>query len=270
MKSTVLKALLLPIAFLALGGFSHASAAPACLASYTMTAVTAGTFSCTIGDLTFSNFAAAYTPTGGVVAPDPTLDVSVNFAVMTSGPDPFGTVASGADPIYTVITDYTGDNSVAESQTLEGVVQYMVTDTGPAATSIIEVDGAITGLAANTASGSLNKNICSVQFGSDPGPDGVCPGVEATVTDDLGLSTPAGQVADGTPDFTGVPAPTSMGVYDGWSLAGGSSSALADADVTAVENDFIETGVTPEPGTFVLFGGALLGLSILRRRRKVA
>jgi hypothetical protein len=265
MKSTVLKALLLPIAFLALGGFSHASAAT-CAASYTMTAVTAAGFSCTIGDLTFSNFAADYTASGGATAPDPTSDVTVNFAEMFTGSDPFGTAASGISPIYTVIADYSGDNSVAESQTLGAIVQYLVTDTGPAATSVIEVDGAITGSALSTASGSLNKSLCT---GASFAPDGSCPNAIITATSDLALTT-SGTQSDGTPDFSGPFSLSTLGVDDDLSLAGGTTSPSASADVSAVENDFIETGVTPEPGTFVLLGGALLGLGLIRRRRKLA
>ena len=55
MKFTILKALLLPIALLALGSINHASAAT-CNSSYTMAAVTTPGFSCTFNFLTFSNF----------------------------------------------------------------------------------------------------------------------------------------------------------------------------------------------------------------------
>lgn len=267
MKSTVLKALLLPLSLLALGGINYASAATACAASYTMAAVTAGGFSCTIGDLTFSNFAAAYTPGGGAIAPDPALDVTVNFAEMSSGSDPDGTPATAGSPIISVITDYTGDNSVDEFETLGGVVQYVVTDTGPPATSIVAVDGAITGAALGAgATGGLTKNLCpSNPFEGGATPNGDCP-VSTIPAASVSLST-AGTQADGTYTTFSL---SNMGVYDGWTLNGGTTSALATAYVTSVENDFIETGVTPEPGTFVLLGGALLGLGVIRRRRKLA
>jgi hypothetical protein len=269
MKLTALKALLLPIAFLALGGINQASASP-CLASYTMTAVTTSGFSCTIGDLTFSNFAALYGASGGATTPDPTVDVTVNFEEMGVGTDPFGTAASGTNPIYSVITDYVGGNSVGEFQSETGVVQYLVTD-GTVGTSLIEVDGAITGVAANTASGSLNKDICSNnQFEGGATPSGICPVSDMIAASGLALTSPAGTEADGTPDFGGPFSLSSLGVYDGWSLAGGSTNVAALSDVTSVENDFIEIGATPEPGTFALLGGALVAFGVIRRRRKVA
>src|SRR6202021_2514057 len=96
MKLTILKALMLPIALLTLGGINQASAAT-CAASYTMTAVTSGSFSCTIGNLEFSNFDYSYVAgmdtgcTGSCTAPgtpNPTSDITVIFAERTRGPDP--------------------------------------------------------------------------------------------------------------------------------------------------------------------------------------
>jgi hypothetical protein len=267
MKLTVLKALLLPIAFLALGGFNQVSATT-CAASYTMTAVTTPGFSCTIGDLTFSNFAAVYSASAGVTPPDPATDVTVNFAEMTTGADPFGTVASGSSPIYAVVTDYSGDNTADELQSETGVVQYVVTDP-TLGTALTEVDGAITGSALSTASGSLNKSVCS---GAGFAPDGSCANSIIIATSALALTT-SGTQSDGTPDFSAPFTLSTLGVDDSWSLAGGSSNIAAAATVTAVENDFIETtglSTTPEPGTFVLLGGALVGFGLIRRRRKLA
>jgi hypothetical protein len=271
MKLTVLKALLLPIAFLALGGINHASASP-CLASYSMTAVMAGGFNCTLGDLTFSGFNSLYLNVGAT-PPDPSSDVTVNFVEMTSGTDPLGTAASSISPIYSVITEYTGDNSVGEGQSLSGVVQYMVTDTAIApGTSIAQVDAAITGLAANSATGSLSKSLCEGSpYGGGPGaPTGVCPSTEIIAASGLPLTSPAGPQSDSTTSFSAPFSLSSMGVYDSWTLDGGITDPTAVANVTAVENDFIEVGVTPEPGTFVLLSGALVGLGLIRRRRKLA
>jgi hypothetical protein len=283
MKSTILKALLVPIALLALGGINQASAGTCASTSYTMTAVTTSGFSCTIGNLTFSNFDYVYeagTDTGCTGActnpsdPNPTNGITVNFAETTSGSDPNGTAATNYSPIISVITDYSSGNSVNEYQFETGVVQYMVTDSGLAVT---EVDGAITGMAtlAGGASGDLNKNVCANnQFGGGTHPNGNCPNSgtnETTVVNDLGLISTVGTEAGGTPDWVSSLSLTSFGVYDGWSLDGGTTSASAAADLTSVENDFIDpSSPTPEPGTIILLGSALVGLGLIRRRRKVA
>ncbi|MGA3236984.1 MAG: PEP-CTERM sorting domain-containing protein [Bryobacteraceae bacterium] len=282
MKLTILKALLVPIALLALGGINQASATT-CAASYTMTAVSTPGFSCTEGNLTFSNFDYVYEagieagcttgPCSAPSDPNPTTGITVNFAEATSGSDPYGSAATAAAPIISVITDYSGGNSVSEYQTESGIVQYLVTDSG---LPVTEVDGAITGMASNTATGDLNKNICANnQFGGGTSPNGNCPNFatnETTVASDLGLSSPAGTQADGTPDWVSGPLSlTTLGVYDGWSLNGGTTRTSAAADITSVENDFVDpSSPTPEPGTIVLLGSALVGLGLIRRRRKVA
>jgi len=197
----------------------------------------------------------------------------VSFAEATSGSDPFGTTATASSPIYSVITNYTGNNAVAEFQSKTGILQYLVTD-ATAGTAITEVDAAITGVALNAASGALNQNICANgQFEvTGSAPNGVCASAsELTAASTLALSAPAGTQADGTPDWVGPFALSTLGVYDGWNLTGGTTTPTAAADVTSVENDFIETtglSTVPEPGALVLVGSALAYLSVLRRRRK--
>jgi hypothetical protein len=279
MKMTILKALMLPIALLALGGINQASATT-CDASYTMTAVTTAGFSCTVGNLTFSNFDYKYDAgidTGCLSectapsTPNPSTDITVNFAESAGGTDPFGATATAAAPIYSVITDYSAGATVNEFQNETGVVQYVVTATSGA--TISEVDGAITGSAVNTAAGDLNKDVCANnQFGGGASPNGNCPSFqtnEITAASDLALTT-TGTQADGTPDWAGPFSLQTMGVYDGWSLDGGTTMTNASADITSIENDFVDADPTPEPGTIVLFGGALVGLGMIRRRRKVA
>ena len=133
---------MLPIGLLALGIANHLSAAT-CNSSYTLAAVSAAGFSCSMGCLTFSNFNYQYlagvTIGCGAVGepacppeaavPDPTLDVAANFNTLTSGSDPLGTAASPSSPITQVITDYSGA-AVGEFQTGMRVIQYLVTAFG--------------------------------------------------------------------------------------------------------------------------------------------
>jgi hypothetical protein len=276
MKVTILKALMLPIALLALGGINQASAS-VCAASYTMAAVSVAGFSCTLDLLTFSNFDVTY-QTGNDAGcgshctapstPNSTSDITVNFAEETSGSDPYLTAAAVNMPIFSVIVDYSAGNAVTEFQNETSVVQFLVTD--PGGTVITEVDGAITGSAVHSASGELDANICA---NNAFGPNGSCTSDQSYVTSGLGLSSvsgPAGTQSDGTTDFLQPPITfplTVMGVSDSWSLDGGNRSTNA-ANITSFENDFIDP--IPEPATIILVGGALVGLGLIRRRRKVA
>jgi hypothetical protein len=282
MKSTLLKALMLPLALLALGSLHNASAAT-CSSSYTMTAVTTGSFSCTIGNLTFSNFDYTFQAgvdtgcTGACTAagtPDPTANITVDFDLMNSGSDPFGTGASGSSPIIQVITNYSGGTTVNEFQNESGIVQYMVTATGGA--SVANVDGAFTGFAdtADGANGNFNKNLCNDnQFEGGTDPNGGCPDFltnEQIAASGLPLTDPSTTQSDSSSNYQSIN-DTSFGVEDQWSEDGGTTNSNGTATITSDENDFQETlpAGTPEPATFVLFGGALVALGAIRRKKLV-
>jgi hypothetical protein len=58
------------------------------------------------------------------------------------------------------------------------------------------------------------------------------------------------------------------GAYDEWDLSGGNTDPTSIANVTAIENDFINTANAPEPAGFAMLGGGLVALGALRRRKK--
>jgi hypothetical protein len=274
----IVKAMLLPIALLALGCIHQASATTVCSGTFTMTQVTSNNFSCTTadGNLTFSNFDYQYTAgnvtgcTGNCTAPstpNPTSDITVNFSVLTGGFDPYGTPASIYSPIYQVITDYSSNTTVNEYQTEMGIVQYLVTANNG---TVTQVDGAVNGEAINGASGSFTKNLCTAgQFNGGTAPNGTCtPLRDEQQAADINLTSPSIQ-SDSSQNYQTI-SDTTFGVADTWSLNGGSSAqgGTPVAKVNSDENDFqLATNSVPEPGTFLLLGGALIGIGAIRRKK---
>jgi len=294
MKISMLTKFCAPLAFLAFGAVSASAAV--CGVSSLAALQLAG--SCTQGDLTFSNFTGAYTagvvvgaPLGTVAPaePNPNL-VILTFTTLTDGAttDPWGTVGSPSAPLTTVVTDYSGtNNSVDEYQTQDFKVGYTVTDTVSGAI-IDEVDDNINGSAINDATAIFTeKAVCAGgSFASSGGTpeDTGCPGhgnvYEAVDPSGTSLSGLGDSGADSTSDFSdnapfyqgpGSSGTAVVGVYDEAQLNGNDTNGAAFGQITQVENDFLEelpaTG-TPEPGTFVLLGGALVGLGVVRRRKK--
>lgn len=297
MKITTLIKVSLPIALLALAG-GNAFAAT-CGSSMTMLTVSQSGFSCTLGDLTFSNFYYNYTAgidtgapvdLGSAPTPNPNTDVTVNFTEITNGgSDTYGTAGTVSNPLYTVVVDYANNNTVAEYQNEHYFVSYLVTDNA-AGTNINQVDAAVGGTGSdNGSTASLTvKNICAGGVFTPNGgePENNCSQgsrnvYQAVASSGLALVGNPDTEADSSINYQAVnqndgwfdggnsPGSTTFGIYDQADTDGGTTSTSGLASITSVENDFLEqipTG-TPEPGTFVLIGGALVALGAMRRRK---
>jgi len=297
--------LCIPVALLALASI-NAYALPVTCASLTGQSLTnyqtAG--SCVIGDLTFSNFQFQFSSSvsnSSAGIPDPTTGTFISITENTSPiiSDPNGTTGSPSDPVYSLITDFstdggtTGDAFVQFNQDVNLAVQYQVTVAG--GHFVNEIDGAGTGGINSDSTNAVNnfsKDICYGQaFAANTNThpvtlNGKCanntfPNSTPVDVDQVMQSADPTQFlnmdtnADGALYNQGVLGST-FGVYDLTHLNGGSnsSSTFIESAAGAQENDFVEavtiTHGTPEPGTFILLGGALVGLGALRRRKKIA
>jgi hypothetical protein len=247
--------------------------------------------SCSIGDLTFSDFVYQFTATADSPStPNPSTDVTLDFNEITDNltSDPFGTVGTATTPLYQVIVNFTAGNTVVENQSERYVLQYLVTDNN-SGTQIVQVDNNIAGGAFVQfgASGGLTaKSLCDgAPFGSSSGtPIGTCNGTLYT-----SVAPNGGSQFVGNPDsqadssinyngpnqkFGGSIGSSNFGVYDQADISGGMTNALGSATVTQIENDFLESPVssitTPEPAGFFACAFALGWLMLKPRRRKIS
>ena len=124
------------------------------------------------------------------------------------------------------------------------------------------------GLASAGATGEMNTNLCEgAQFGGGAVSNGLCIGHgKNAAAQALALTNPAGQQADGTPDFQPIGFRQRVCMTNGIYRAEPDPTSVAN--MTAIENDFINTSGAPEPATFAMLGGGLVALGALRRRKK--
>jgi hypothetical protein len=302
MKSGNLFTLCATAMVLAFGALNASATTCASISGSTLNTIV-GAGSCTIGDLTFSNFYFNFTsgvntgaPNGvnSPTDPNPSSNVTLTFSEYTDGvtSDAWGSTGSLTTPLYELITNYSaGSDSVNEYQNEQYYISYLVTDTLSGAV-INEVDDNVVGSAMNGATATLtNKSICDggafVQSGGIPSSTCSTGGRNSYQAVDLGsggtsISGGAGASgADSTEDFSfenggafqggSSYGSANFGVYDQANMNGGNTSVSGTASVSQVENDFVEElpSGTPEPATFVLFGGALVALGVLRRKKSV-
>jgi len=253
--------------------------------------------SCSIGNLTFSNFQFAYTPTGGATVPSAsssTFLTVTSFADGTCDNNGACSASDGSATLYELVTDFssdgntTGSASVQANQSETLAIQFIVTENS-GSHFISEIDGEGTGGVNSTNTGAAanyEKDICYGQGFHVSAVNGQCANNTSPNSQPVSVqmdTNPGSQTADPTqfsnmdPESGGAlyslgTLGSTFGVYDLTTLSGGTQSAggAALAATGAQENDFLESVSTPEPGAFVLLGGALVGLGALRRRKKTA
>ena len=192
-------------------------------------------FSCDIGDKTFSNFGWSPTSTGGA-AVILASDVEVN----PIGPPP----PSGF--LFT-FAGFAGAN-----QTQDALLGYTVTAHGALIT-----DASLTMFGAGflgDGSVTIFEDLCSDDFWSNGCAHGTI----------FHLSTCLNSLCDQITDHIDFPGEQFIDVRKDIELNGGTSGS---AFLSGVQQLYSE-GTTPEPGSIVLFGSAVLGLAGLLRRKR--
>jgi hypothetical protein len=195
-------------------------------------------FSCTVNDKTFSGFTYVNTVTGGAVA---TLATGV---IVVPLPVPVLTPLALPGPSL----EFTDSWHAGVNQSNDIAISFNVT--AGSGFKIDDVSGALTGGVTGNGTILLDKTLTSTSPPFVDGPlQGCIPnlvGCTAGFVDQL-LTTPT----------------VSLHVLDDTILTGNNGTA----DLSIIDNQFSQIGV-PEPTTLALLGVGLLGLRMVRRRRR--
>ncbi|MGD0348683.1 MAG: hypothetical protein ABSA85_18135 [Terracidiphilus sp.] len=240
---------------------------------------------CQLGDKIVSDFAFLFT--GGTSADGYTSPIVPPASAVTVT----DTLAdTSTEPAWVSLTfNFNGNASVTANQTMDLIIQYVVT--APPLATITEAT--MSGVAASrkqsttaTSSANLIGNIClgGAYDVSGTAPTGGCLGdgttsplnstlKGTTASNSLSPNLVANQVTR-SGSATGL-SESQVGVYDEIKLFGGSTNTPANgsqAAASTLTQTFYESyapgyGATPEPVPVLLVGFALVGLSLGRRQK---
>jgi hypothetical protein len=292
---TLFRRLAIPAALVGFASLNAWASSVACTSITDLSLITGANagISCQMDDKIFSNFTFNFlggTSNGNNVAP---LVPSANNVSMTFSDT--GLDANGIPASVTLAFGFSSNNTVSANQNMDLQIQYDVTIAPPAghpgATAVITgIGGSGTGAYDSVLNNvlhpdSMYKDAC---LGAGFDASGTLP------TDSCSSGTDQLAVINHKTNFTSTgdaltpstvtgsitflpndPNQTTVGAYDEFKINGGSNSAAGSsttANVTGMSNTFFETDTTPsgtpEPGTMLLMGGALVGLSTIMRRKK--
>jgi hypothetical protein len=211
-------------------GGSYSAWATSCV-SGTLTTYEVANFSCTVGDLTYSDFSYLSAADGGAFAPSTD---GVTVTPVTSG---FG---SDTGLVFTAIW------AVGTDQSEDSSITYSVESSNP---------GGITDELLDTVGGAAGEGVATV--------------AETSATGPISLFTEFGPGTDiaSDPATVFVPADTPLTVTKDIGVTGG-TVAGGGAHLSDVYNLFSQgsTSTVPEPSLVLLCGGLLAFIPIARRK----
>ncbi len=228
MKKTLL---LISFAF----GLGSSAWASTCM-SGTLAVYDASGFTCSLGDLTFSDFAYIPASSGGAVAP---TDAGVTVTPITTGPTGFTTDTGLL---------FTAAWLASSGQTVDSSISYDVSTSNP---------GGITDLAEVIVGGALGDGAASVaETGAIPP---AAPSILLDTAFSSGFNSPSDEVT--------FPPAESLSLTKDIALVGGTAGSAHVSDVYNLFSEGTMT-TTPEPSLVILCAG-FLGLVPIARRKLV-
>ena len=228
---------------MAVSGVGQAAVMPCVSGSYASFIAIAGT-GCSVDGELFSGFSTLPVPVGSTPLPS---SITVSPITAASAPGLLFTLNATATARQTLeaflafnVTPLPGGNSIAGT---------LLTQNGGTATG----DGGVVGI----------ESVC---LGAAFTAAGTCPGTPASRN--LGTFALSG-IPPQTSDSLTFPPRSLVGITGDFSLTGGTNGTAAVTSFGIQVNATGPASAVPEPATLFITGSGLLGLAIMRRKRKV-